>query len=99
MRDGSRPPAVGLQELIANYPKRLGLRVLVVSVREKVLRSIMCEPRRRIPMNHCPSVEREIDGIKNEGLMLPRDKSDGDLFTGQTVPGIEVARSRFGLSC
>ena len=99
MRDGSRSPAVGLQEQAANHPKRLGLRVLVVSVREKVPLGIRCESRRRIPMNHCTSVERELDGVKSEGLMLPREESDGDLFTGQTMPGIEVARSRFGLSC
>ena len=50
-------------------------------------------------MNHCTSVERALDGVKSEGLMLLREESDGDLFTGQMVPGIEVARSRFGLSC
>ena len=35
--DGSRPPATGLQEQVANRRKRLWLRALVVSVTEKVL--------------------------------------------------------------
>ncbi len=37
VRDGSRPPATGLQEQVANCRKRLWLRALVVSVTEKVL--------------------------------------------------------------
>ena len=37
IRDGSRPPATGLQEQVANHRKRLWLRVMVVSVTEKVL--------------------------------------------------------------
>ncbi len=37
VRDGSRPPATGLQEQVANHRKRLWLRVMVVSVTEKVL--------------------------------------------------------------
>ena len=36
MRDGSRSPAIGLQEKIANHRKRLWSRVMVVSVTEKV---------------------------------------------------------------
>jgi hypothetical protein len=32
----SRPPAIGLQELVANHRKRLGSKVQVVSVAEKV---------------------------------------------------------------
>jgi hypothetical protein len=35
VRDGSRPPATGLQEQVANRRKRLGSRALVVSVTEK----------------------------------------------------------------
>ena len=35
--DGSRPPATGLQEQVANRHKRLWLRAMVVSVMEKVL--------------------------------------------------------------
>ncbi|OHB60048.1 MAG: hypothetical protein A2168_03715 [Planctomycetes bacterium RBG_13_50_24] len=37
VRDGSRPPATGLQEQVANHRKRLWLRVMVVRVTEKVL--------------------------------------------------------------
>ena len=36
VRDGSRPPATGLQEQVANRRKRLWLRAMVVSVTEKV---------------------------------------------------------------
>ena len=32
----SRPPAIGLQEQVANHRKRLGSKSLVVSVAEKV---------------------------------------------------------------
>jgi hypothetical protein len=32
-----------------------------------------------------------IDGIKTGEFMLPREKSGGNLLTGQTVSGIEVA--------
>jgi len=37
VRDGSRPPATGLQEQVANHRKRLWSRAMVVSVTEKVL--------------------------------------------------------------
>ncbi len=37
VRDGSQPPATGLQEQVANRRKRLWLRAMVVSVTEKVL--------------------------------------------------------------
>jgi len=35
VRDGSRPPATGLQEQVANRRKRLWSRAMVVSVTEK----------------------------------------------------------------
>ena len=35
VRDEGRSLGIGLQDQISNHPKRLGLRVLVVSVREK----------------------------------------------------------------
>ena len=58
VRDGSRPPATGLQEQVANRHKRLWSRAMVVSVMEKVLsRSIRCGSRRRIPVNHRLIVE------------------------------------------
>ena len=38
VRDGSRSPAIGLQERMANHRKRLWLRALVVSVTEKMLK-------------------------------------------------------------
>jgi hypothetical protein len=58
VRDGSRPPATGLQEQVANRHKRLWSRAMVVSVMEKVLsRSIRCGSRRRIQVNHRIIVE------------------------------------------
>ena len=36
--DGSRSPAIGLQERVANHHKRLWSRAMVVSVMEKVLK-------------------------------------------------------------
>ena len=57
VRDGSRPPATGLQEQVANRHRRLWLRAMVVSVMEKVLRSIRCGSRRRIQVNHRTIVE------------------------------------------
>ncbi len=50
-------------------------------------------------MNHHSSVESDLDDIKTGGVMLLRDKLIGNLFTGWAVSGIEMARSRFGLSC
>ena len=57
VRDGSRPPATVLQEQVANRHRRLWLRAMVVSVMEKVLRSIRCGSRRRIQVNHRTIVE------------------------------------------
>ena len=50
-------------------------------------------------MNHRSSVESALDDIKTGEVMLPRDKSIGNLFTGWAVSGIEMARARFGLLC
>ena len=38
-----------------------------------------------------------IDGIETGEFMLLQDESDGNLFTGQMVPGIEVTRAWSGL--
>ena len=57
------------------------------------------EPRRRTPVNHRLSVESALDDIKTGEVMLLRDKSIGNLLTGWTVSGIEMARTRFGLLC
>jgi len=50
-------------------------------------------------VNHHSSVETDLDDIKTGEVMLLRDKPIGNLFTGWAVSGIEMARSRFGLSC
>lgn len=50
-------------------------------------------------MNHHSSVERALDDIKTGGVVQLRDKLIGNLFTGWAMSGIEMARSRFGLSC
>jgi hypothetical protein len=53
VRDEGRSLGIGLQDQISNHPKRLGLRVLVVSVREKAgLEPVRYEPRRRTQVNH-----------------------------------------------
>ncbi len=53
VRDGSRPPATGLQEQVANRRKRLWSRAMVVSVTEKArLDLVRCETERRMKMNH-----------------------------------------------
>ena len=50
-------------------------------------------------MNHRSSVETDLDDIKTGEVMLPRDEPTGNLLTGWTVSGIEMARARFGLLC
>jgi len=92
VRDGSRPPATGLQEQVANRHRRLWLRAMVVSVMEKVLRSIRCGSRRRIQVNHRIIVERLRWG-RNWGF---------DIFPGQVwrIPANwpDGARHRGGVS-
>ncbi len=56
-------------------------------------------PRRRTPVNHRTSVENILDDIKTGVFLLLRDESIGNLLTGWTVSGIEMARARFGLLC
>ena len=46
MARAARPLAIGLQEQVANHRKRLTPKASVVSVAEKVLSSIRCEPRK-----------------------------------------------------
>ena len=50
-------------------------------------------------MKHRLSVESALYDIKTGEVMLLRDKSIGNLFTGWAVSGIEMARARFGLLC
>src|SRR5688500_2717616 len=58
MRDRNDwPLALGLQEQGANHRKRLGAKVLVVSIAEKVPSGIRWESRRRTPVNCRSSVE------------------------------------------
>ena len=42
-------------------------------------------------VNTTAQVSKVINGVETGELMLPRDESGGNLFTGQVVPGIEVA--------
>jgi hypothetical protein len=57
VRDGGRPPAIGLQEQIANHRKRRGSKARVVSVTEKAPRGVRWETGRRTPVNCRSSVE------------------------------------------
>jgi ribosomal protein L2 len=50
-------------------------------------------------VNHCSSVETDLDDIRTGEVMLLRDKPIGDLLTGWVVSGIEMARARSGLLC
>ena len=57
MRDGGRPPAIGLQEQIANHRKRRRSKAWVVSVTEKAPRGVRWETGRRTTVNCRSSVE------------------------------------------
>ena len=57
MRDGGRPPAIGLQEQVANHRKLRGSKARVVSVTEKAPRGVRWETGRRTTVNCRPSVE------------------------------------------
>ena len=57
MRDGGRPPAIGLQEQVANHRKRRGSKSRVVSVTEKAPRGVRWETGRRTTVNCRSSVE------------------------------------------
>jgi len=91
VRDGSRPPAIGLQEQIANHRKRLWSRAMVVSVTEKVLQKHQVWIRKTNAREPPLKCRKSSDGVEIGELMLPQDKSGGNLFTGQVASGIEVA--------
>ena len=57
VRDGGRPPAIGLQEQVANHRKRRGSKARVVSVTEKAPRGVRWETGRRTTVNCRSSVE------------------------------------------
>jgi hypothetical protein len=57
VRDGGRPPAIGLQEQVANHRKRRGSKAQVVSVTEKASRGVRWETGRRTTVNCRSSVE------------------------------------------
>ena len=57
VRDGGRPPAMGLQEQVANHRKRRGSKARVVSVTEKAPRGVRWETGRRTTVNCRSSVE------------------------------------------
>ena len=57
VRDGGRPPAIGLQEQVANRRKRRGSKARVVSVTEKAPRGVRWETGRRTTVNCRSSVE------------------------------------------
>ena len=57
VRDGGWPPAIGLQEQVANHRKRRGSKARVVSVTEKAPRGVRWETGRRTTVNCRSSVE------------------------------------------
>ena len=91
MRDGSRSPAIGLQEQIANHRKRLWSRVMVVSVTEKVSERNQVWIKKTNASEPPHKCRNDQTASKTGEFMLPREESGGNLLTGQAVPGIEVA--------
>ena len=100
IKDGGYwPSEVCLQGLASNYLQRHLSIALVVSVKEKA-----CQTRQvwigkantSEPLFKC---RKCLDDIKTRAVMLPWDKSIGNLFTGWAVSGIEMARVRFWLLC
>ena len=57
VRDGGRPPAIGLQEQVANHRKRRGAEARVGSVTDKAPRGVRWETGRRTSVNCRSSVE------------------------------------------
>jgi hypothetical protein len=70
-----------------------------VSVMEKVQR--LHQVRIKKTNNREPSFKcrKHLDDIETGEVMLLRDESGGNLFTGQVVSGIEAASVWFGLPC
>ena len=86
-----RPPAIGLQEQIANHRKRLWSKAMDVSVTEKasLRRQVWIKKTNASePLLNCRKLR---DDVETGEYVLPRDKSGGYLFTGQAASGIEVA--------
>jgi hypothetical protein len=71
VRDGGWPPAIGLQEQIANHRKRHGSKARVVSVTEKAPRGVRWETGRRTPVNCRSSVESAQMTSKPVGRVAP----------------------------
>jgi len=71
VRDGGRPPAIGLQEQVANHRKRRWSKAWVVSVTEKAPRGVRWETGRRTPVNCRSSVENNQETSKPAGLVTP----------------------------
>ena len=65
------PLAIGLQEQVANHPKRLGSKAWVVSVMEKAPRGVRYGSGRRTTVNCRSSVETTQMTSKLEGDVTP----------------------------
>src|SRR3954447_11287748 len=77
VRDGGRPPAIGLQEQVANHRKRRGSKARVVSVTEKAPQGVRWETGRRTQVNCRSSVENLQTTSKPAGFVTP-----GSVWTG-----------------
>jgi hypothetical protein len=71
VRDGGRPPAIGLQEQVANHRKRRGSKARVVSVTEKAPQGVRWETGRRTHVNCRSSVENCQMTSKPAGFVTP----------------------------
>jgi len=72
VRDGSRPPATGLQEQAANHRKRLWSRAMVVSVTEKVLEKHQVWIKKTNTSEPPFKCRKSSDGVKTGGIHNPR---------------------------
>lgn len=86
------PLAIGLQERVANHPKRRWSKAWVVSVMEKVLKKSIRYGSRKTNNRELPfKCRKHSDDIKTGGVMLLQEQSGRYLLTGQAVSGIEAA--------
>ena len=97
VRDGGWPPAIGLQEQVANRRKRRGSKARVVSVTEKASQRRQVGDRKANTSELPFKCRKCSDDVETGELMLRRDQSGRHLLTGQTTSGTEAARSCFRL--
>jgi hypothetical protein len=91
-QDESRPLAIAMQVEIANHPKVLWSKAMVLSVREKG-RARLCQVciKETKTIEPLKKYRKRIGVIKTEGESLTQDKFGGNLFTVRSVTGTKAA--------